>query len=299
MSMEGLFHRLSALQWFERSQALIPWVNTLFVLSLAYLIAGVAWRAWPLAANGAGVALIPVVSSQLDSHSRNGAGLDSVATMHLLGKTDETIAAPVSAVIDAPETRLSLTLKGIIALSAGTDGRALIAEGSAAEKIYQVGDSLSGGAILHEVLADKVILKRGGRFETLTLPRDRADVSTPSQARRSPTAGRSVGTMSRQLRTLRDDVASNPQKAFGLIQAQPVMEGGKMKGYRVSPGKERRLFQGTGLRAGDVVTSVNGISVADPAQMATLFAQFKSANSFNLMVERGGRQSSFTIDLGK
>ena len=55
-----------------------------------------------------------------------------------------------------------------MAISSGGQGRALIAEGSATEKVYKVGDSLSGGAILHEVLADKVILKRGGRFETLT-----------------------------------------------------------------------------------------------------------------------------------
>lgn len=72
-----------------------------------------------------------------------------------------------------------------------------------------------------------------------------------------------------------------------------------IKGYRVNPGKQRRLFHGTGLRAGDVVTSVNGIALSDPAQMATLFAQFKSASRFDLTVERGGRPTSLTIDLGR
>ena len=153
-----------------------------------------------------------------------------------------------------------------------------------------------------------MILKRGGRFETLTLPRERAiqpDAAPASKsARRSsarPQSARSNagGAISGQLRTLRDGIVANPQQAFNLIQAQPVMEGGAIKGYRVNPGKQRRLFHGTGLRAGDVVTSVNGIALSDPAQMATLFEQFKTADRFNLLVERGGRQTSLTVNLGQ
>jgi len=98
---------------------------------------------------------------------------------------------------------------------------------------------------------------------------------------------------------LRDNIAEDPQQAFNLLRAQPVMEGGALKGYRVNPGKQRKLFQGVGVRAVDVVTSVNGIALGDPAQLATLFAQFKTADRFNLIVERGGRETSLTINLGK
>lgn len=309
MSMEGLFHRLSAVQWFERSQSLIPWFNTLLVMFLAYIFAGIGWHVWLQHSDSAEHGLLVATPMQKDSNSRKDAWLDAVAVMHLFGEADAPQATRVQSVMDAPETRLSLTLRGIVALSAGSEGRALIAEGSAAEKIYQVGDALSGGAVLYEVLADKVILKRGGRFETLTLPRERETFSGVAGAG-STTGKRATGAqnlsrnssaaMSRQLRTLRNRVVRDPQQAFSLVQATPVMDGGKLKGYRVSPGKkERRLFQGTGLRAGDVVTSVNGISVGDPAQMATLFTQFKSADSFDLVVERGGKQNSLTIDLGK
>lgn len=303
---DSLLHRLSGLQWLELSQRLIPWINLLFVLLLAYSLAGISWRLWPQAVEDASLLLAssPQQISRLDNASR----LDAVAAMHLLGEASVVAAAPVEAVIDAPETRLSLTLKGIVAVSESAEGRALIAEGSAAEKVYKVGDPLSGGAVLHEVLSDKVILKRGGRFETLTLPRERAiqpDAAPSGMSARGssarPQAARpnAGGAISEQLRTLREQIVTDPQQAFNLIQAQPVMEGGTIKGYRVNPGKQRRLFHGTGLRAGDVVTSVNGIALSDPAQMATLFQQFKSADSFNLLVERGGRQTSLTVNLGK
>lgn len=299
---DSLLHRLSGLQWLELSQRLIPWINLLFVLLLAYSLAGISWRLWPVQQD---TRLLVTTTSTQGSASERASGLDGVAAMHLLGEAAVVEEVPVAEVIDAPETRLSLTLKGIVAVSESAEGRALIAEGSAAEKVYKVGDPLSGGAVLHEVLNDKVILKRGGRFETLTLPRERAiqpDAAPSgmsargSYARARPNSG---GAISEQLRTLRDGIVANPQQAFNLIQAQPVMEGGGIKGYRVNPGKQRRLFHGTGLRAGDVVTSVNGIALSDPAQMATLFEQFKTADSFNLLVERGGRQTSLTVNLGK
>ncbi len=327
LTTDSILHRLTHLQRIELWQRLVPWINSLLVLLLAYSLAGTAWRLWPQ----------PPISGQLLTplHSPSTTdpdpahNLDSVAALHLFGEKGEEVTAPVETAIDAPETRLSLTLKGIVALSEGGNGRALIAEGSSAEKVYKVGDSLSGGAVLHEVLSDKVILKRGGRFETLTLPRDRValpggevggrslatGMATPSARREAssrralvdPASGNSVNrspvnrgnTISQQLSSLRDEIASNPQQAFDLIQAQPVMENGSVKGYRVSPGKQRRLFHGTGLRAGDVVTSVNGIALSDPAQMATLFQQFKTASSFDLVVERGGRQTNLTVNLGQ
>lgn len=304
LSREGLLLRLSAVQWGVLSQRLIPWLNVLLLLLLAYAAAGISWRLWPQSPVSHEIHLLADSTNLSSPASQVGAGLVAVAAMHLFGEADAAVPAPVASVIEAPETRLSLTLRGIVSLSAGSEGRALIAEGSAEEKVYKVGDALSGGALLHEVLSDRVILQRGGRFETLTLPRERAAFAEqpaphPGKAALSATSGRADAGIGQQLRTLRDVVVNDPQQAFSLVQTQPVMEGGVVKGYRVSPGKERRLFHGSGLRPGDVVTSVNGVALSDTAQLATLYAQFKSADRFELVVERGGRPTSLTIDLGK
>jgi general secretion pathway protein C len=304
LTTDSLLHRLSGVQRLELSRRLIPWLNLLLVLSLSYVLAGISWRLWPQTESGAALF---ATSLPATSAAKEGTGLDALAALHLFGTALAPEAKPAESVIDAPETALSLTLRGIVAVSAGSGGRALIAEGSGDERLYMVGDFLSGGAMLHEVLIDRVILKRAGRFETLTLPRDQITQTPPAGASGSVTKGRSSGSGTRvggnnssvvgQLRTLRDNVVANPQQAFDMVQAQPVMEGGSIKGYRVSPGKERAMFSGTGLRSGDVVTRVNGIPVGDTAQLATLYEKFKTAERFDLVVERGGQETSLTINL--
>lgn len=306
LTTDSLLQRLSGVQRLDLSRHLIPWINLLLVLSLAYLLAGMSWRLWPQTAGGALIA----ASSPTTSVAKGGSGLDALAALHLFGEAAKAEALLAPSVIDAPETRLSLTLRGIVAVSSGSEGRALIAEGSADEKLYRVGDALSGGAVLHEVLRDKVILKRAGRFETLTLPRDEMTPTGPAEAPsrvnrnssgeskaalRGGVGNASVGS---QLRTLRDNVLASPQQAFDMVQAQPVMEGGGIKGYRVNPGKERALFNRVGLRPGDVVTQVNGIPVGDSSQLMTLYERFKTAEQFDLVIERGGRETHLAIDLG-
>ncbi len=286
-----------------------PWLNSLIVLLLAYSLAGVSWRLWQETAGGAAPLPLLMHTPQASGSATTAArpGLEKVAALHLFGEADKTpvIEAPKPSTIEAPETRLQLTLRGIIAVSAGGVGRALIAEGRGQEKLFKTGDEVSAGAVLYEVQADKVILKRAGRFETLTLPRDRIDTSGKAAAGKGsaskPRSGvrtSSGSNVSSQLRELRDQVVADPAQAAGLVNVQPVMEGGAIKGYRVSPIKYRSLFRKSGMRVGDVVTQVNGIPVGDVTQMATLFDQFKTRSQFELTVERGGRQTSLTLDLG-
>lgn len=77
----------------------------------------------------------------------------------------------------APETALSLRLKGIFYSPGDNHGRAIIAAPGAEEKQYRIGDALPGNAVLRAVLQFKVIIKRGGRLESLSLPVARTDAA--------------------------------------------------------------------------------------------------------------------------
>lgn len=89
---------------------------------------------------------------------------------HLLfGSNDRAESRPKPA--DIPKTRLNLTLHG--ALTGFTDqpgGGTAIIEGNNQDKLYQVGDTLPGGAILSEVHPNHVILMRNGQLEKLPFP---------------------------------------------------------------------------------------------------------------------------------
>lgn len=91
-----------------------------------------------------------------------------VADWHLFGRAQNVLVK--GAPIIAPETRLNLILRGVIALP--EDAVAIIAGGAkAADKSYAIGDSLPGGASLKEIYGDRVIIEHRGRVETLTLHR--------------------------------------------------------------------------------------------------------------------------------
>jgi len=80
-------------------------------------------------------------------------------------------------VLDAPETRLKLTLRGVFASEDSSGGRAIVGDPQGKEENYAVGDPLPGGAKLSEIYPDRIILERNGRFETLRLPKERTQSS--------------------------------------------------------------------------------------------------------------------------
>ena len=82
-----------------------------------------------------------------------------------------------------------------------------------------------------------------------------------------------------------------------MVNAQPVMEGGQLKGYRLKPGRDRKLFSSVGLQPGDIVTNVNGIPLNDMSQMGAVFEQLSSANRLDVTVERGGQQTQLSVSL--
>lgn len=281
---------------------LIQWLNFLLVMLLAYTLAQLTWALLRSPADDL-TALPPVAPKANLPAETVSVSLDKVAALHLLGRSDEPPPVEEAKPIVAPETRLNLTLRGLVALDSQEGARAIISQGSGDEQPYGVGASVPGGATLHEIHADRVILERGGRFETLTLPKEKMALNNaPAKTARVPPPSGGVGSVSpsadsRQLRELREKVLNNPQEAMQLINAQPVISGGELKGYRVNPGRDRALFNSVGLRPGDIVTRVNGIDLNNMSQMGSLFQQLSSASRLDVTVERGGQRTQLSLDL--
>ena len=94
----------------------------------------------------------------------------AIANQHLFGRADSRQATQRGA--DAPETKLNLLLKGVIASSDEENAVAFIAAGKGTtEKSYAIGDNLPGGAILKDIYEERVLLEYRGRMENLSLRR--------------------------------------------------------------------------------------------------------------------------------
>ncbi|MCG5500730.1 type II secretion system protein GspC [Ectothiorhodospira lacustris] len=231
--------------------------------------------------------------------------LTAVADLQLFGHAETVIEAP-AVPTEAPETRLRLTLKGVVASPEPALGVALIADDRQNERHYRVGAELPGSARLEQIFGDRVILSREGRFEMLRLPRETLDSAAVVPAVQSSQAGgtepapplRDAG-LAASLATRRDTWLQEPGQFMESIRVRPVMEQGAMKGFAVSPRRDPALFRQAGLRPGDVVTGINGTPISAVTDPQALMAELAQATEVRLDLERQGRAMSLTLPIGQ
>lgn len=220
--------------------------------------------------------------------------LADVAALSLFGRASTETEAVVEVPLEAPETRLRLTLKGVVGGRVDRPGGAIIADERQVERYYALGEAVPGGATLEQVHPDRVILSRAGRFETLRLPREPVlSAVSPVSPQQQP---RAEGDGAGALDTLRQALVDNPQHLFEVLEIRPVMEGGEMRGYHIRPLQHQEIFRRAGLRPDDTVVAINGIPVTNPDSLMGVFAGLSSATELTLTIERRGRRSDLSLN---
>jgi general secretion pathway protein C len=258
--------------------------SVLLVLLLAWLLAEFTWTLIPRKTSAASATSAPVgVARQQVDASR-------VADQHLFG------TASVQGTGNAPDTTLNLILHGIVAGKRASDSRALIvANGD--EEPYGIGAQLPGGAVIRSIYPDRVLLERNGRLEALRLPKDDTAgggvTSQPSMAMQS----RAMLPQPQNLGQLRQEIANNPQRLMDVVRAMPVMDHGKLTGYRIYPAGNPGVFNQLGLKPGDVVTAVNGIPLTDPAQSMRVLSSLKTTEQVSVSLTRNGQQQTQVLQM--
>jgi len=213
-----------------------------------------------------------------------------IANAHLFGSAQAEAQADAS---NAPQTSMALVLTGIIAAGDPRQGLAIIGENAGAARVKAVGDSLPGGATLHSVYDDRVLLDRNGRLESLALPRQFQNNAPP------PTAAALTPAESPVVERMRRLIADQPGVISDIMRPQPVFAQGKQRGYRVYPGRNRQAFIRLGLRPGDLVTAINGTPLDDPARGQEIFSTIGSASEAQVTVMRNGQQQDLTLNMAQ
>lgn len=271
----------------QHGRKLPPVVALLLVIVIASLSARLIWALVPTPEQARWQA--PTLPApQVAAHQKTD--IQAIISQNLFGAYQATPGAQNAA--EAPETRLSLTLIGILSATQEHESRALIGSSNGDEKPYAVGDDVISGVSLQAIFPDRVILSRGGALETLRLNKDAPITATAA----APTSSVSSGT-AQMLSQVRDQILTDPSKASQYIRVQPANVDGQLRGFRVYPGRERGAFNQLGLRPGDLVTQVNGIQLDDSQKALQMLTELSKANSISLTVERGGQSQNFNVTL--
>jgi general secretion pathway protein C len=276
--------------------------------------------------SGADVDIDALVAAQL--FGEPGASISEEQLAAASGRApamSESEAAQALAGIEdgAPETRLPLVLRGVVASSSAGLGQAVI-EHSKLQDLYQVGDELpvGGEVVLAKVLPAMVVLDNGGRYEVLRLfeestlsrqlPARNAAVDSRPRTRRDDRAAAiqgvsedasDSGAAQLQDRTqiaaaYRDRLYRDPESLADVVRVSAVRDSGALLGYRISPGRAGGEFTALGFETGDIVTGVNGLSLKDPSNTVRLYQTMRSAREANFELQRGGESVTLNVSIG-
>jgi general secretion pathway protein C len=216
--------------------------------------------------------------------TRSIVDLPSILRANLFGQA----AAPGGA--DAPLTSMALVLSGTIADVDEKRGFAILGRSATEMKVYSVGDTLPGGARLHAVLVDRVLLDRGGTIESLLLPKRSGTGPAAVAANGGPSP---MGAAERVQQLVR----ANPSIVGEILRPQVVIADGKQRGFRVYPGPNAEAFGRLGLRPGDLVIAINGSSLDDPQRSTEIFNSLGSVAEARITVVRNGSQQDLLLNL--
>jgi general secretion pathway protein C len=210
--------------------------------------------------------------------------LAGIVNAHLFG---QKAAAPISA-SDAPQSSMPLVLAGVYAVGDPNRGMAIIGQTATNARLVQVGGGIAGGARLHSVFKDRVVIERGGALEAVYLPKTLSSVRPPPVSTAAPTPGQRLQTL-----------AQNGTLLNGLLRVQAVSAQGKLLGFRVFPGgrNSMEVFSQLGLRAGDLITHINGTALDDVNRSAEVLQTLSNASSASVTVSRNGQPTELNLNL--
>jgi general secretion pathway protein C len=280
-------------------QNLPPLISIILVIWIGMNLADLTWRMVPAPKSAAVNLQQPLQQSRAAGGGREDeVNLSQVSPLHLFGKAGVTPVKKIET--KAPETRLNLTLHGVFVEDDPELGAAIIGTSGNQQKYYKVGASVMNGVKLQGVFEDRVVLLRNGQSEILRFPKvsdrgTRPIASALPQSSINPRGGQPTSGAS--LSEYKAVFQKEPLKIFEHVRFVPVRSRDGLKGYRVLPQKNRKLYNKLGIRPSDLVTAVNGVNLTNDREAMKLMQMLKEATSVQVDIIRNGQPSSLNFSL--
>lgn len=302
------------LRWQQRlkeqgSKRLIPLLSLLLILAATQSAARLSWRLVDFT--------IPQPTNLVTRTGPAGhvappqqAALSSdLVDLHLFGLAGRVKMDTLTDAGDLPATTLNLALIGVIFSTSPDKSVAIIrAKGKTTpNEIYGVGDKLPGAAVLSEIHPDRVILHRGGRYETLAIEEPNS-LSITSQPRK---IGLQKKDRQHQIkphgdgvnwsidRSYLDQRLANMNSLAREVGADIYQKDGVQQGFQLRANNKSRLLDELGLQSGDVLTEVNGMPLRSTGDAMQAFAKTKNAEKVSVEIIRDGTHQTREYRIGE
>jgi len=220
---------------------------------------------------------------------------------------------------------LNVTLLGTSHLTGGARSFVIIQDQSGSQQLYRLGDTIPSVGRLLQIGKNRAIVEHNGHRVALEIPKDSLGqpggddeeggrhgsrmrglrppvIRNPMIRPRSPTAQaggvRKVAPNNYAIeRSTVNSSVQNMARLFTEIRAVPVIQNGASNGFRLTEIQSGSIFQQIGLQDGDVLTTVSGQRVNDPAKAMQMLSTLQSRSNITLNLLRNGApvQLTYTI----
>ncbi len=287
----------------------LVWVNLALLTVVAYLAAAAVSRA--VAARLVPppvVRLSPPPPPIAKPPKRPLAAYAAISTRDIFNPAKPAEEARIEA--PPPPTKLNLKLWGVSIHSQGRSHCVIEDLSTRKQEVYRIGDTVPGPAVVKAIEWERVILDRGGFEEILELaqPAGTSGFATSGAARPVLTAslpppatdaavtgssgGAAVSVNPRIQQVSENEYhidraeveqqLDNMNQLFTQIRAVPHFDGGKSTGFRLFAIRQGSVFDQLGLRNGDIIQSINGQELTDPAKALAVFQQLRDATEIKV-----------------
>ncbi len=193
-------------------------------------------------------------------------------------------------------TRKDLTLIGT--LVSGEESTALLEVGKAI-KLLHLGDPIPGGGRVEAIYRNRVIIRNQDESITELILNEEARTragtnAVPSSRRGVRSAGDNRWLISQ---ATADDARTNIAVQLRLAQLEPRITNGRTDGFLVRKLERSSLLTQMGIRRGDVILSVNNMTLDSPDKALQLLQQLREARQLTVDLERRNKPLTFAYEI--
>jgi len=220
---------------------------------------------------------------------------------------------PQTDITQLKETDLKLKLWGTVTGSKSGSAYAVIEETvKRKQDLFRVGDTVQG-AIIKEILRERVVLTVNGKDEVLGMEKAISDqkqvassktvepqqpppppgLSAPTPLETAPAAD--AESTNRQISVQRasiNEAINNINDLMKQAKIRPHFKNGKPDGLILSRVQSDSIFTQLGLKSGDIITGVNGTPIESVDDALNFYNNLKTASNVSLQIRRRGRDEN-------
>ena len=206
------------------------------------------------------------------------------------------------------KSSLPLELVGIIYSANPETALASVKEkGYSIADIYRAGDAVAGHeqAVVYAVQPNRLVLNNSGVKECLEIKvkKGRSFSSSPSPSEKKPVKSDSdpadgLSTVQLQSSFVEEALGPGFAKILESGRLVPYNRDGSMIGFKLIGVKAKSLWKKAGLNSGDVITSVNGESMAQPDKGFAFYESLQNEREIRVeYLKRGKTPSNISIEI--